>query len=171
MPPILFKTAKLWIFDTVFLSNFLLSDSMSILNNRYRRCGVITGEVYDELSAGFADYRILKQVAKLIDDKVFGLVSLSRQEHGHFQDLIGHLGKGEASCIAFAKNRKAIVVTDDRTARKQSSLMRIPVTGTIGILKASFLDGQIPLDRADGILQKMIAAGYYSPIRNIADIV
>jgi predicted nucleic acid-binding protein len=162
---------KIWIFDTVALSNFLLSDSMLILNRRYRRCGVISGEVYDELSAGFADYPKLKQVDKLIDDKVFGLVSLSRQEHGHFQDLIGHLGKGEASCIAFAKERKAIVVTDDRTARKQCSLMRIPVTGTIGILKASVLDGQIPLGRADGILQKMIAAGFYSPIRNIADIV
>jgi len=28
-------------------------------------------------------------------------------------------GKGEASCIAYAKERTAIVVTDDRTARKQ----------------------------------------------------
>ena len=74
---------KIWIFDTVSLSNFLLSDSMLILNKRYRRCGVITGEVYDELSAGFADYPILKQVDKLIDDKVFRLVSLSRQEHRH----------------------------------------------------------------------------------------
>lgn len=162
---------KIWIFDTVSLSNFLLSDSMLILNKRYRRCGVITGEVYDELSAGFADYPILKQVDKLIDDKVFRLVSLSRQEHRHLQDLIGHLGKGEAPCIAYAKERKAIVVTDDRTARKQCSLMKIPVTGTVGILKASVLDGQIPLDRADDILQKMIAAGFYSPIRNIADIV
>ena len=162
---------KIWIFDTVSLSNFLLSDSMSILNNRYHRCGVVTWEIYNELSAGFADYPKLKQVDKLIDDKVFGLVSSSRQEHGHFQDLIGHLGKGEASCIAYAKERKAIVVTDDRTARKQCSLMKIPVTGTIGILKASVLDGQIPLGRADGILQKMIAAGFYSPIRNIADIV
>jgi predicted nucleic acid-binding protein len=49
--------------------------------------------------------------------------------------------------------------------------MKIPVTGTVGILKASVLDGQIPLARADDILQKMIAAGFYSPIRNIADIV
>ena len=162
---------KVWIFDTVSLSNFLLSDSMSILSKRYRRCGLITWEVYNELSAGFADYQNLKQVDKLIDDRVYRLVSLSREEHRHFQHLIGHLGKGEASCIAFAKERMAIVVTDDRTARKQCSLMKIPVTGTIGILKASVLDGQIPLNRANDILQKMIAGGFYSPIRNIADIV
>ncbi len=161
---------KIWIFDTVSFSNFLLSDSMLLLNKRYRRCGVITGEVYGELSAGFANYPILKQADKLIDDKVFRLVSLFRQEHRHLQDLIGHLGKGEASCIAYAKERKAIVVTDDRTARKQCSLMKISVTGTIGILKASVLDGEIPLDRADEALQKNIDSGFYSPIRSIADI-
>jgi len=77
----------------------------------------------------------------------------------------------ERPCIAYAKERTAIVVTDDRTARKQCSLIKISVTGTVGILKASVLDGQILLDRADDILQKMIAAGFYSPIRNIADIV
>ena len=162
---------KIWIFDTVSLSNFVLSESMLILSKRYRRCGIITGEVYDELSTGFMDYPKLKQVEKLIDDRVFRLVSLSRQEHRHFQDSIVHLGKGEASCIAYTKERMAIVVTDDRTARKQCSLMKIPVTGTIGILKASVLDGHIPLDRADDILQKMILAGFYSPIRNITDIV
>jgi hypothetical protein len=79
---------------------------------------------------------------------------LSRQEQRHFQDLIGHLAKGEASCIAYAKEREVTVVTDDRTARKQCSLMKISVTGTIGILKAAVLDGQIPLDRADDILHK-----------------
>ena len=162
---------KIWIFDTVSLSNFLLSDSMSIFNKRCHRCGVVTREIYNELSAGFADYPKLKKVDKLIDDNAFRLVSLSRQERKHFQDLIGHLGKGEASVIAYAKERKAIVVTDDRTARKQCSLMKISVTGTVGIQKASVLDGQIPLGRADDILQKMIAAGFYSPIRNIADIV
>ena len=161
---------NIWIFDAVSLSNFLLSDSMFILNKRYCECGVISWGVYDELSAGFADYPKLKQVDQLIDDKVFRLVSLSSQEHKHFLDLIGHLGKGEASCIAYAKERKAIVVTDDRTARKQCSLMKIPVTGTVGILKASVLDGQIQLGQADEVLQSMIAAGFYSPIRSISDV-
>ena len=162
---------KLWIFDTVSLSNFLLSDSMFILDKRYRRRGVITWEIYDELSAGFADFPKLKQIDELVDKTVLKLVTLSRLERKHFQDLIGHLGKGEASCIACAQEHKAIVVTDGRTARNQCSLMKISVTGTIGILKACVRDGQIPLEQADNVLQKMIAAGFYSPIRNIADIV
>jgi predicted nucleic acid-binding protein len=49
--------------------------------------------------------------------------------------------------------------------------MKIPVTGTIGILKASVLDGQLELDQADKILAKMTDAGFYSPLRSIADII
>lgn len=161
---------KKWIFDTVVLSNFLLSDSMFVLANRYRRRGVITWEIYAEISAGIAEYPKLKQIDRLIENQIFKLVSLSRKEREPFRELIGHLGKGEAACIAHAKERTAIVVTDDRTARKQCSLMKIAVTGTIGILKASVLDGQITLDQADEVLLKMIAAGFYSPLRSIADI-
>ena len=159
-----------WIFDTVALSNFLLSDSLFILENRYRRRGVITWEVYDEISAGMAQYPKLKQIDKLIDNQCFKLVSLAKKEREHFRELIGHLGKGKASCIACAKERNAIVVTDDRIARKQCSLMKIKVTGTIGILKASVQDNQITLVQADEVLLKMTATGFYSPVSSIADI-
>ena len=87
-----------------------------------------------------------------------------------FRELIGHLGKGEASCIAFAKEQSASVVTDDRATRKQCSLMKIPFTGTVGILKASLLGSHLSLPRADEILHKMTEAGFYSPIRSLADI-
>jgi predicted nucleic acid-binding protein len=161
---------KKWIFDTVALSNFVLANSIFILEERYRKCGIITWEVYDEICGGITDYPDLKQVDKLIESNVFNLISLSRAQHKHFLELIGHLGKGEASCIAFAKEQNATVVTDDRTARKQCSLMKIPFTGTVGILKAALLDGQITLNPADDILSKMIKKGFYSPIRSFADI-
>jgi predicted nucleic acid-binding protein len=161
---------KKWIFDTVALSNFLMSDSIFILEKRYRKRGIITWEVYDEITAGMQAYPPLKDVDKLIDKKIFKLISLSRKEHKNFLELIGHLGKGEASCIARAKERAAIVVTDDRTARKQCTSMKIPFTGTVGILKAAMLDGQISLSQADEILLRMIRAGFYSPIRSISTI-
>ena len=162
---------KNWIFDTVTLSNFLLSDSTFILEIRYPKRGLITSEIYDELSAGMVEYPKLKHIDQLVDDEIFKLVSLSRKEHKHFRQLIVHLGKGEASCIAYAKERDVIVVTDDRSARRQCSHMQIPVTGTIGILKASVLDGHLKLDQADTILTKMTDAGFYSPLRSIADII
>ena len=162
---------KHWIFDTVALSNFLLSDATFILENRYRKRGLITHQIYDEISAGMMEYPELKQIDRLVDDETFKLVSLSRQERVHFRELIVHLGKGEASCIAYAKERNVIVVTDDRSARKQCSQMQIPLTGTIGILKASVLDGHLKLDQADKVLSKMTDAGYYSPLRSLADII
>ncbi len=162
---------KKWVFDTVVLSNFFLSDSIFILEERYPKCAVITRQVYDELSSGMADYPELKQIDNLFKNKAFKLVSLSSKEHQHFLQMIGFLGKGEASCIALANEQTAIVVTDDRAARKQCSLMKVPVTGTVGILKASVLEGNISLARADKSLQKMIDAGFYAPIRSLADIV
>jgi predicted nucleic acid-binding protein len=162
---------KNWVFDTVALSNFLLSDSIFILTERYHQYGIITWQVYDEISSGITEYPELTQIHKLLEDRTFELVSLSKKEHQHFLQLIGHLGKGEASCTAYAKKQDAIVVTDDRTARKQCSMMKIPVTGTVGILKASVSEGNLSLDQADESLHKMIEAGFYSPIRSLADIV
>jgi predicted nucleic acid-binding protein len=49
--------------------------------------------------------------------------------------------------------------------------MQIPLTGTLGILKASVLDGHLKLDQADKILSKMTDTGFYSPLRSIADII
>jgi hypothetical protein len=47
---------KKWVFDTSALSNFLLSDSAFIIEKRYSNRGIITGQVYDEISAGILDY-------------------------------------------------------------------------------------------------------------------
>jgi hypothetical protein len=159
-----------WVFDTVSLSNFLLSDSTFILKTRYRKRAMITSQVYDEIFTGISEYPKLASVEDLINKKIFSLCVLSAKERTFYLDLIGHLGKGEASCIAAAKERSAIVVTDDRTARKQCSQMNILVTGTVGILKASLLDGEINTAKADEILQKMTVLGFYSPVRSIRDI-
>ena len=160
-----------WVFDTVSLSNFLLSESIFILENRYRRKAIITSQVYDEISTGISKYPKLKLIDGLVQNRLFKLCNLTGTEREIYSELIGHLGKGEASCIAIAKEQSAIVVTDDRTARRQCSQMDILVTGTVGILKASLLDGHINMNQANDILQKMIKCGFYSPVRRIGDIV
>jgi len=161
---------KLWVFDTVVLSNFLISDSVNILEKRYKGRGVITSEVYDEISAGISQISSLGRIDWLIEQDVLSLCSLIRKEREYFREMIAFLGQGEASCIAFAKDRNAIVATDDRTARKQCANMNIPVTGTIGILKASVKDSLFTLEQANDVLYKMIASGFYSPVNSITDI-
>jgi len=162
---------KCWLFDTVVLSNFILSGAASIIEKRYGNCGIITWEVYDELSAGFAEYAALKHIDEMIDNKTLRLITLTKKAHEVYLGLIGHLGKGEASCIAAAKIQSDIVVTDDRAARKMCRQLKIPVTGTIGILKASVLSDQISLAIADKHLSKMIKSGFYSPVLKISDII
>ncbi|MDY6903154.1 MAG: hypothetical protein SWH61_00570 [Thermodesulfobacteriota bacterium] len=161
---------KQWVFDTVVLSNFVFSESIFLLKQRYTGRGVITTQVYDEVTSGIPDYPELEQVLRLVEDDIFRLVSLTKAERKHFIELTGSLGKGEASSIAAAKSKKAIMVTDDRLARNYCSGMEVPVTGTIGILKASITDGMISLANADRILKKMIKRGYYSPVRSLKDI-
>jgi hypothetical protein len=41
---------------------------------------------------------------------------------------------------------------------------------TIGIIKASLLDGQITVDQVNGIPKKMTDSGFYSPTRKIDDL-
>jgi len=159
-----------WFFDTVVLSNFLFSGSVFLLEERYRHSGTITWEVYVEISSGFEKYPELKYIDKLLENKTFKLVSLSKKARQFYLELILHLGKSEASCIASAKVQSGVVATDDRAARQQCSNMEISVTGTVGILKASVMSGQISLIQADAGLYKMIKAGFYSPVRSISEI-
>lgn len=161
---------KQWVFDTVVLSNFLISDSAHILEKRYKGRGVITTEVYDEISAGISQIKALGSVDWLIEKGIFSLCPLIRTERDYFREMITFLGHGEASCIAFARDRTAIVATDNRTARKQCANMKIPVTGTIGILKASVQDSMFTLEQANDVLDRMIASGFYSPVSSITDI-
>jgi predicted nucleic acid-binding protein len=115
--------------------------------------------------------RTNSSVLNVIDRRIFfSLCSLISKEREYFREMIAFLGQGEASCISFAKDRNAIVATDDRTARKQCANMKIPVTGTIGILKASVKDSLFTLEQANDVLYKMIASGFYSPVNSISDI-
>lgn len=159
-----------WIFDTVVLSNFLLSDSTFLLEKRYKNKGLVSADVYSELAAGFASLPQLQLIEDLIDRDIFQFTILSKKELNIYQQLIGHLGRGESSGIAIAHTRKAVMVTDDRAARSRCAQMKIPITGTIGILKASVLDRLVVLEKADEILGNMIGKGFYSPVASIMDI-
>jgi predicted nucleic acid-binding protein len=164
-----------WYFDTVSLCNFFLSDAEKVLENRYRKQAYITGEVYNEICAGFVKYPVLKKIETLLSRKIFSLVSLSVDDRRLYSSLIACLGRGEASCIAAANqtgasNSRKIVVTDDRAARKQCHQLHIPFTGTIGILKASVSEGRLSPDQADIYLDRMIRQGFYSPVRSISEI-
>ncbi|MFC1886394.1 hypothetical protein ACFLZM_04995 [Thermodesulfobacteriota bacterium] len=161
---------KKWVFDSVSICNFLLSDSCFILENRYKGRAIISSQVYDEIAAGILHHPTLNKINDLISKRIFEIYTLSEEERELYVKMSDHLCKGEASSIAAAKIQSYIVVTDDRAARKQCVKMNVLKTGSVGILKADVLEGRITLKQADVILNKMITAGFYSPVRRISDI-
>ena len=83
---------RTWVFDTVTLSNFLLTDSTFILETRYGNRAIITTQVYDEISSGISEFPALKEIDNLIKKKYFRLNALSSKERKLFLELISHLG-------------------------------------------------------------------------------
>ncbi|MBD3244028.1 MAG: hypothetical protein GF331_25770 [Chitinivibrionales bacterium] len=159
-----------WVFDTVAVSNFLLTDSVAVLRSRYAGKALLTWQVYDELGAGVARRPPLKAIDRHIDEGLFTLATLTREEHDLWLALIPSLGRGEASCIAVAVRRTAVVVSDDKTARRRCADHGVSCTGTVGILRAAVRDNQLIMDTADGILARMIEAGFRAPVQRISDL-
>jgi len=60
-----------------------------ILEKRYRKCGFITRQAYDEVSAGIAEFPKLKLIDQLIEDKAFKLVALPLSQRKDFRELLG----------------------------------------------------------------------------------
>lgn len=159
-------------FDTVVLSNFAsISNGISFLVLRYGERGYATLQVLEEIAKTiYLEFNYFEEINNSLFVKDgFKTVSLETIEYSIYLSLLRNLGSGEASCIAMAEQRGGVVVTDDRLARNICKERNIPVTGTIGILKAAYLDSFINLDQADAMLKKMINIGFYSPVQRISD--
>lgn len=165
------KDVRCWFFDTVVLSNFALAGCLDLLVTRYGARLAITNEVLDEISDGVAaGHDGLAAIQTLAADGVVKATVLNAAERKFYVKLLCVLGPGEASCIAAAVSRHAVVATDDRAARACCAEHKVPVTGTIGILKACCRDSALTAAMADAILAAMVAHGFYSPVRRISHV-
>lgn len=167
------KRKLLYCFDTVVLSNFAFAGRLDVLAARYGKQLAVTREVLDEVTDGVvAGYVQLRAIETAVADGKFGNVNQisASAERDTYRELLRVLAPGEASCIALAKTCGGIVVTDDKTARECCLERGVKFTGTIGILKACCIDMVLSEDEADAILESMIDAGYYSPVKRIGDL-
>ena len=157
-----------WFFDNVTLSNFALAGGLGVLIVRYRGRGFVTTQVVDELTRGVtAGYPALAECLDLVDKGTLRLATLDRNERKTFRQLVVHLGEGEAGTIAAAHQRGGVVVSDDLAARRTCTDLGVSVTGTIGILRAAVRDNALGLAEANGLLARMIEAGFHSPVDRI----
>ena len=159
-------------FDTVTLSNFALSGAFDLLLDRYGRSLRVTEQVRAELAAGrIRGYSELAVVERaLASGAIVPIEPMTMPESELFVEHLPTLGSGEASCVALAFHRGGIVATDDRAARSCCVERGIPVTGSIGILKALCIDRAITPEDTDAILARIVDTGFYSPVRRITDL-
>jgi predicted nucleic acid-binding protein len=166
-----------YIFDTTVLSNLAAVGRLDLLERRYRKVGLTTVEVSDELRRGLqAGYGYLESVLRQIQTVSTGgwlriVAPESEAEHqlrGEF-DLL--LDPGEASCLALAMSRGVVLVTDDLAARQLAQERDMLLTGTVGILLALVRDGSLSLAEANALLAEMMERRYRSPVDRLDELI
>jgi predicted nucleic acid-binding protein len=148
--------------DNTILSNFSLVQRPDLVRLAFIEAVVTTTHVLEEMQAGITIGKI-----PACDWSWLGSVTLMSVEQGHFQTLAARLGQGEASCLAVAAQRGYRLATDDRDARRWARQLGVSLTGTVGILAILVKKEHITLADGNLLLEKMITAGYRSPIARL----
>ncbi|MFN3763038.1 MAG: DUF3368 domain-containing protein [Anaerolineae bacterium] len=151
--------------DNTVMANFALVSHTDWLRAVWPGMLVTPVETWAELQAGIRLGRLPNA-----DWSWLTVLPLTEEERNLRDQLIPPLDQGEAACLALAYSRRYALLTDDRVARREARRMGVPVSGTIGILKLLADEGHVSLDAADAALQRMIALGYYAPIRSLREL-
>jgi predicted nucleic acid-binding protein len=153
------------ILNCTVLSNLSIVQRPDMAHLLLLEYAVTTEQVMAELREGIRLGRI-----PACDWSWLPVLELSLAEQDIYRDLAQSLGDGEASCLAVAMSRGAIVLTDDKDARKEAGRLGISVSGTLGVLKACVERGILNLSEADRLLQAMVDGGYRSPVKSIRKV-
>ncbi|AAB91131.1 DUF3368 domain-containing protein [Archaeoglobus fulgidus] len=149
--------------DNTVLSNFAKVGRVDLLSKAFEKL-FVTEQVKEEFEFG------VKRGVLPALPRNFEILRLEEYELDIYNSLRTNLGKGEASCLAIAKNRKIPLLTDDFDARKVANILGVPVSGTVGVLARCVEKNLISKDEGNQILKEMIAKGFYSPISDLDEI-
>ena len=150
--------------DTTVLSNFAKTNSIGVLGKILGETALTTPHVVEEFMVGVKRGRYPPVEIPL------PITELTSEEERLYRLLCAKLVKGEASCIAVAKYRELILLSDDYDARKKARLLGIKVSGTIGLLVLGVKKGILTLEEGNGLLEKMIEKGFYSPVKSLEEV-
>ena len=157
------------IFDTVVISNFAKAGQLELLRNMYPATACCSGFVVAEVLRGFRQgHPDLELLVQLLADGWPRQDDLSTPAERQLYARISiSLGDGESSCLALAAERGYIFACDDRLARSEAVRLGIALTGTVGILIKAVRSDVIDLKKANALLKRMIAAGFYAPVKQL----
>ncbi len=157
-------TGELVIADTTIWSNFSHADRPRLVV-----------EIFPNIASPRAVHEELKTGVRLgyistTDWTWLQTIELTDAERRHADRLTDTLDPGEATCLAVAKAREALLLTDDLAARKRAHSLSIRLGGTLGVLARLVEKAHMPVEDADALLDHMIRAGYRSPIRSLTEL-
>jgi predicted nucleic acid-binding protein len=147
--------------DNTVMSNFALVNRVDLLRLIADEA-ITTVTAWDELQSGVALGRIAALNWSWLE-----IVTLQEAEDKLARTWRSALGLGEATCMAVAYAREFRFATDDRLARREARRLGIPITGTLGLLRALVDDQAITLDEGNLLLQQMIRYGYRCPVQSL----
>ena len=87
-----------------------------------------------------------------------------------FSEVPAKLHRGEASCIAIAKQRGWLFLSDDADARRYAQRIGVQISGTLGCLVLAVERKLASLEAANKWLRRMRQHGYRSPIVDLQEI-
>lgn len=161
--------------NTTTLSNFATINQLALLRQLFSTLYLPT-EVYEEISIGLAEgYQFYEGIKEFIyplnPDGWLKLTSFANDvELQELANLPNTLHAGESACLAIARHRHWLFLTDDRVARQVAKQWRIPLSGSIGYLVMAVEQKHCPLSIANKYLQQMIESGYYSPYSDLSPL-
>jgi predicted nucleic acid-binding protein len=151
--------------DNTVMSNFGLVERPDLLRTTFGGEVATPQQAFSELNAGVQRGRLPD-----LDWSWLPIWTLETAETPHYQQFLRGLNAGEAACLAMAVHRGCQIVTDDRDAREFAHRLRIPLSGTLGVLVRLTDIGSLSLEEADALLSRMIASGYCSPAVSLQEL-
>lgn len=151
--------------DNTVLSNFALVGRVDLLPLALGDSVATPTQVVIEFQDGITRGRLPETRLEWL--KVLELLS---EELDLYSEYLKRVNAGEAACLAVAAHRNGRVLTDDRDARKLAAQMKIPISGTLGVLLRLVQIKELALSEANSLLKQMIAEGYRAPVEKLDDL-
>ncbi|ETX03522.1 MAG: hypothetical protein ETSY1_46970 (plasmid) [Candidatus Entotheonella factor] len=162
--------------NTTVISNFASIGQLDVLRQLFGSLAIST-EVYHEIEVGLEEgYRFYEGIDQVMSpfssDGWIQLTSMTDdQELRSFHEMPARLHRGESSCLAIARHRNWLLLTDDRNARQEAMRQGIRVSGSIGCLVLAVDQGISSLSEANIWLDEMIKQGYHSPVTDLTPLI
>ncbi len=159
-------TNEILFFDNDCISAFLWVDESSIITQLYGCNVAIPTQVYKELSAGRGQAKVLKyRIDIMLEKKEAFLVDMETNspEFELYQELSSvdsggnYIGRGEAACIALAKERNGILASNNlKDVKKYIDKYNLKHTTTADILVDAYNRKILSYDQIEEIWSDMI---------------